>query len=94
MGVSPVDFLARYSFRCPRRLRALRRADVGLGSGLSNLGAARLVSTPSRPEHFRPGLARDCHVKGFPDFEQFCTGGFPVVTQVSFESTASSAELR
>jgi hypothetical protein len=31
MGVSPVDFLTRYSFRCPRRSRALRRADDGLG---------------------------------------------------------------
>jgi hypothetical protein len=65
MGVSPVDLLTRYSFRCPRRSRALRRADDGLGSGLSlhpiaelvcNLGAARLVSTPSRPEAFSAGL--------------------------------------
>jgi hypothetical protein len=86
MGVSPVDFLTRYSFRCPRRMRALRRANDGLGSGLSlhpiagivcNLGAARLVSTPSRPSFLRPGLARDCHAKGFPDFEQFYIGGFP-----------------
>ena len=65
MGVSPVDFLTRYSFRCPRRSRALRRANAGLGSGLSvhhiadivcNLGAARLVSTPFRPEAFSAGL--------------------------------------
>ena len=64
MGVSPVDFLTRYSFRCSRRSRALRRANDGLGSGLSlhripellrDLGAARLVSTPSRPG-FRAGL--------------------------------------
>lgn len=57
MGVSPVDFRTRYSFRCLRRSRALLRAKAGLGSGLSlhhiadddvcNLGAARLVSTPS-----------------------------------------------
>ena len=36
------------------------------------LGAARLVSTPSLA-----GLVRDCHVKGFPEFEQFCILGFP-----------------
>ena len=51
MGVNPVDFLTRYSFRCPQP------RSRGLGSGLSlhpiaeivyNLGAARLVSTPSR----------------------------------------------
>jgi hypothetical protein len=46
-------------------LRDLLRTNVGLGSGLSlhhiadlvcNLGAARLVSTPSRPEAFSAGL--------------------------------------
>ena len=57
MGLRPVDFLTRYSFRCPRRSRAILRAKAGLGSGLSlhhiadddvcKLGAARLVSTPS-----------------------------------------------
>ena len=36
------------------------------------LGAARLVSTPSLS-----GLARDCHVTGSPEFEQFCIPGFP-----------------
>ena len=81
MGLRPVDFLTRYSFRCPQTL------VCGLESGLSlhhiaelvcNLGAARLVSTPSRPvKIFLPGLARDCHLTGFPDFEQFYIGGFP-----------------
>jgi hypothetical protein len=84
MGVSPVDFLTRYSFRCPRRSRTLLCANAGLGSGLSlhhiaelvcKLGAARLVST--LPGIFQPGLARDCHLTGFPDFEQFYIGGFP-----------------
>jgi hypothetical protein len=28
-----------------------------------------------------PGLARDYHLKGFPEFEQFCTLGFPGGTQ-------------
>jgi hypothetical protein len=42
------------------------------------LGAARLVSTPShRDRSIHPGLARDCHLTGFPDFEQFCIAGFP-----------------
>jgi hypothetical protein len=27
-------------------------------------------------------LARDRHVTGFPDFEQFCIAGFPASTQV------------
>ena len=36
------------------------------------VGAARLVSTPSLA-----GLARGCHIAGFPEFEQFCILGFP-----------------
>ena len=30
----------------------------------------------------RPGLARDCHFTGSPEFEQFCIAGFPASTQV------------
>ena len=37
-----------------------------------------------------PGLARDCHLTGFPDFEQFCTAGFPAGTQVWLKSVAST----
>ena len=29
-----------------------------------------------------PGLARDCHLTGFPEFEQFYCAGFPASTQV------------
>ena len=58
-----------YPFTLPRKIRGL--------------GAARLVSTPSRTDAFRPGLARDCHFTGFPEFEQFCIAGFPASTQVS-----------
>lgn len=29
-----------------------------------------------------PGLARDCHFTGFPEFEQFYVAGFPARTQV------------
>ena len=47
------------------------------------VGAARLVSTPSLS-----GLARDCHVRGFPEFGQFCVSGFPR------EHSTSSSPLR
>lgn len=38
------------------------------------------------------GLARDCHFKGFPDFEQFYIAGFPARTQwpKSVASTSSA----
>jgi hypothetical protein len=51
---------------------------IARAGALFALGAARLVSTPSR-EHsaMLQGLARDCHVTGFPEFEQFCIPGFP-----------------
>jgi hypothetical protein len=45
-----------------------------------SLGAARLVSTPSKRLSLS-GLARDCHLTGFPEFEQFYTLGFPEGTQ-------------
>jgi hypothetical protein len=59
-----------------------------LWSGLSlhrasanrRVGAARLVSTPSAVLS-RCGLARDRHLTGFPEFEQFCIAGFPASTQ-------------
>ena len=64
-------------------------APARLGSGLSlhraledcqGLGAARLVSTPSNMRsHY--GLARDHHLTGFPEFEQFCTARFRAGTQ-------------
>jgi hypothetical protein len=46
------------------------------------LGAARLVSTPSRQPFGRSawlGIASE----GFPEFEQFYSSGFPVGTQFS-----------
>jgi len=84
------------------RIRALGSADIRFAVwtipspyapvfiGVS--GAARLVSTPSRL--VAPGLARDCHVTGFPDFEQFCIAGFPASTQVLFKSSASAIPPR
>ena len=62
--------------------------DYPFTISVEDLGAARLVSTPSRPIGL--GLARDRHVTGFPDFEQFCTAGFPAGTQVSLKSDASA----
>ena len=44
------------------------------------VGAARLVSTPSSVLS-RRGLARDRHLTGFPEFEQFCIVSFPASTQ-------------
>ena len=79
-------FIPVYGFR-----RRPPLSQWGLGSGLSLhrariwlrvSGAARLVSTPSRRERFPPGLARDRHFTGFPEFEQFCTAGFPAGTRV------------
>ena len=49
------------------------------------LGAARLVSTPSR---FRAWLG--IAIEGFPDFEQFCIASFPASTQTIFKSVAST----
>jgi hypothetical protein len=35
-------------------------------------------------------LARDRHLRGFPDFEQFCVPGFPEGTQIVLKSVAST----
>ena len=41
-------------------------SGLSLGHIILDLGPVRQVSTPSLS-----GLARDCHLKGFPEFEQF-----------------------
>ncbi len=46
------------------------------------LGARRQVSTPSR---FK-GLARDCHLKGFPEFDEFYSQRFRRGTQIRIKS--------
>ncbi len=59
-----------------------------LWSGLSlHPSALRLRCCPSSLYTFTPALrpeclARDCHVTGFPDFEQFCIARFRASTQV------------
>ena len=62
-----------------------------LGSGLYLRHGFRLRRYPSSLYTFPlPGLARDCHVKGFPEFGQFCIPGFPESTQICFKSLAST----
>ena len=51
------------------------------------LGAARLVSTPSR-NHFRAWLG--IAISGFPEFEQFCIAGFPDEHSSFLKSVASA----
>lgn len=76
-GQSPTDFRTTSTFAA-----AHRRSWSGLSLRHSPkaLDAARLVSTPSRPE---TGLARDRHLTGFPDFERFYVRDFPRRTQSS-----------
>src|SRR5712692_9964715 len=86
-GLPPTDFRTSYGFR--RRPTGVCGLDYTFTVAFRlpwrcALGAARLVSTPSLS-----GLARDCHLTGFPDFEQFCVPGFPARTQ----STSSPLRL-
>jgi hypothetical protein len=59
---------------------------------IRGLGAARLVSTPSRLTSRQTwlGIARSTR---FPDFEQFCIASFPASTQ-AFLKSAASASIR
>lgn len=85
-GLEPSRTLRSNGFSCQPRLSPPPCGVCGLDYPFTvafALGATRLVSTPSRREHnVRPGLARDCHFTGFPDFEQFYIAGFPARTQV------------
>jgi len=78
----------------PLRLSPPRHAGSWSGLYLHHspwgLGAARLVSTPSR-KHFRAWLG--IAISGFPDFEQFYAVGFPMGTQV-LKSAASAISPR
>ena len=86
--LSPADFHTGYGFRRPNvapvgGLALGLRSGLSLHRGVAALGAARLVSTPSR---FRAWLG--IAIEGFPEFEQFCIAGFPVSTQVFLKSAA------
>ncbi len=79
-GFRPTDFRTSYGFHRPRFDRRVCGLDYPFTLSRHkgrDLGAARLVSTPSRPGSPDPGLARDCHLTGFPEFEQFYIAGFP-----------------
>jgi hypothetical protein len=77
------------------RARRCRAPACGLWSGLSlhrlpmlrGLGAARLVSTPSRRK-FSVQAWLGIAISGFPEFGQFCIAGFPASTQVFLKSAA------
>jgi len=86
--LSPADFHTVYGFRRPdvRPLEGSRQVcgldyPFTLPRKLRSLGAARLVSTPSRLVFLRAWLG--IAIEGFPEFEQFCIAGFQASTQVS-----------
>ena len=79
--LSPADFRAVYGFRRPEAKPFGLRQVCGLDypftllRKIRSLGAARLVSTPSRLVSLRVWLG--IAISGFPEFEQFCIAGFP-----------------
>jgi hypothetical protein len=79
-GLEPAQALRPngFSYHFDFRRRPARRLWSGLSlhPGVAALGAARLVSTPSR---FRAWLG--IAIEGFPDFEQFYVLGFSKRTQ-------------
>ena len=98
-GLEPSLSLRKNGFSCPATaFAALGCRAQGLGSGLSlhQSDLFRLRCCPSSlytfPSEEPPkGLARDRHVTGFPEFEQFYAAGFPAGTQVfSLKSDASA----
>jgi hypothetical protein len=95
VGVEPTRGCPQRIFLPATAFAAAHAKRGRLGSGLSlrlsgqALGAARLVSTPSRggePLGAWLGIASE----GFPEFEQFYVAGFPARTQVWFKSVAST----
>ena len=100
-ALRPTDFLTIYGFRRPRRsaLSTSARFVVWtIPSPYPGLEPERrccpssLYTFPSGTIH--PGLARDCHFTGFPEFEQFCIAGFPREHSSSFKSVASTIPPR
>ena len=75
---SPTDFRTTSAFAASRwhvTLPGIRGLDYPFTVAFA-VGAARLVSTPSRRRAWL-GIA----IAGFPEFEQFCVAGFPARTQ-------------
>ena len=87
----PTDFRTSYGFR-RSRLQPMRQVRVcGLDYPFTvlrpgrRLGAARLVSTPSRRGLGPSGAWLGIASEGFPEFGQFCIRGFPRSTQVALQ---------
>ena len=89
-GLEPSRTLRSNGFSCPLRLspplHSCRKVwGLDYPFTVPDLTPA-LRCCPSSlytfPAVFGPGLARDRHVTGFPEFEQFCIAGFPASTQV------------
>jgi len=91
-GQSPTDFLTDFGFRRHRS---------------KSMFVVWTIPSPCPHEGFRccpsslytfsrqisvRSLARDCQFKGFPEFEQFCSAGFPARTQalILLKSAAST----
>jgi len=89
-GLEPSRTLRSNGFSCPLRLSPPPHACSkvwGLDypftvSGFDSGCQVLPVYSLHLPGQFQPGLARDRHVTGFPEFEQFCIAGFPASTQV------------
>ena len=95
-GLSPSGFSYQLRLSPPRRgVRHTRRVcGLDYPFTLPRKGRPRVRCCPSSLYTFPagaagPGLARDCHLTGFPEFEQFCTAGFPTGTQ-RLKSAAST----
>jgi len=78
----PRDFLTNYDFR--RRHIDVCGLDFLFTLALA-LGARRQVSTPSLS-----GLARDYHLTGFPEFDEFYICRFQQSTQILIKSLVST----
>ena len=88
-GLEPPRAVKLRGFSYRLRLSPPRRAGrvCGLDYPFTVPGGAGGRCCPSSLYTFpagrlRPGLARDRHVTGFPEFGQFCIAGFPASTQV------------
>jgi hypothetical protein len=98
-SVSSTDFLTVLRLSPPGRGFLVRTRQVcGLdypftvSRKVRGLGAARLVSTPSRRTAHRAWLG--IAISGFPEFEQFCIAGFPDEHSSFLKSVASAISPR
>ena len=90
-GIEPAQALRPYGFSYHFGFHRRREGVRGLDYPFT-MARERGRCCPSSLYTFFPkgSLARDCHLKGFPEFEQFCIRGFPRSTQ-SLKSVASTS---